>query len=88
MGGRCSLQSFNGFCRQIGYCLYFYSNGKLNIIDTIMENCQSEVNNGAIYTYSSNNTISNSRFIGCSSPGSFKVLDASRFNSGGYTITP
>ena len=68
--------------------LYFYSNGKLNIIDTVMENCQSEVNNGAIYTYSSNNTITNSRFIGCSSPGSFPVLQANKFNAGGYTITP
>jgi hypothetical protein len=68
--------------------LYFYSNGKLNIIDTVMENCQSEVNNGAIYTYSSNNTITNSRFIGCSSPGGYPVLQANRFNSGGYTIMP
>jgi hypothetical protein len=68
--------------------VYFNSNGKLNIIDTVMENCQSEVNNGAIYTYSSNNTIANSRFIGCSSPGGFKVLEAGRFNAKGYTITP
>jgi len=66
----------------------FYSNGKLNIIDTRMENCSSEVNNGAVYTYSSGNTISGSQFIGCTSAGIIKVLDASKFNSGGYTITP
>jgi hypothetical protein len=68
--------------------LYFYSKGKLNIIDTVMENCSSEVNNGAIATFSSNNTISGSQFINCTSVGSIKVLDTGRFNSGGYTITP
>jgi len=68
--------------------VYFYSSGKLNIIDTVMENCSSETNNGAVYTYSSGNTISGSQFINCTSPGNFKVLEASRFNPGGYTITP
>jgi hypothetical protein len=68
--------------------LYFCSNGKLNIINTVMENCQSEVNNGAIVCYSSGNTITGSKFIGCTSAGNFPVLEASRFNAGGYTITP
>jgi len=66
----------------------FYSNGKLNIIDTRMENCSSEVNNGAVYSYSSNNTISGSQFIGCTSSGSIKVLDTGKFGASGYTITP
>ena len=53
--------------------VYFHSRGKLNIINTVMENCSSEVNNGAIYSYSSNNTISGSQFINCTSAGSIKV---------------
>jgi hypothetical protein len=68
--------------------VYFGSYGKLNIIDTVMENCSSEVNNGAIATVSSNNTISGSQFIGCTSAGSVKVLETSRFGTSGYTITP
>jgi hypothetical protein len=68
--------------------LYFYSNGRLNIIDSTFENCTSEVNNGAIYCYSSNNSITGSRFINCTSPGSFKVLDESKFSTRDYVITP
>ena len=68
--------------------VYFHSKGKLDIINTVMENCSSETNNGAVYTYSSGNTISGSQFIDCTSVGNFKVLEAGRFNTGGYTITP